>query len=106
LNGDIEIAPACSLAVFVEDLLCPGIGKQALRIRISQPITQAPRVEGMEISLRDATTLVASLPKSSSLNALFAQLELDGIQVRSMRNKVNRLEELFLRLVEKKEGAA
>ncbi len=73
---------------------------------LGAPITQAPRVEGMEISLRDATTLVASLPKSSSLNALFAQLELDGIQVRSMRNKVNRLEELFLRLVEKKEGAA
>jgi len=73
---------------------------------LGAPITQVPRVEGMEISLRDATTLVASLPKSSSLNALFAQLELDGIQVRSMRNKVNRLEELFLRLVEKKEGAA
>lgn len=65
------------------------------------PIEHAPKVEGMEISLRDSTTLLASLPKSHSLNALFARLEADGIEVRSMRNKVNRLEELFLRLVEK-----
>jgi len=73
---------------------------------LGAPITEAPRVEGMQILLRDSTTLIASLPKSRTLNALFAQLERDGIQVKSMRNKVNRLEELFLRLVEKKEEAA
>lgn len=73
---------------------------------LAAPIAAVPEVEGMQIELRDSTTLVASLPKSRSLNALFAQLERDGIQVLSMRNKVNRLEELFLRLVEKKEEAA
>jgi ABC-2 type transport system ATP-binding protein len=73
---------------------------------LGAPITAAPQVEGMQISLRDSTTIIASLPKSRTLNALFAQLERDGIQVKSMRNKVNRLEELFLRLVEKKEDAA
>jgi len=50
--------------------------------------------------------LLASLPKSQSLNVLFRVLEQRGIEVKSMRNKVNRLEELFLRLVEKPEKAA
>lgn len=70
------------------------------------PVSRPPQVEGMQIELRDSTTLLASLPKSHSLNALFRTLERQGIEVRSMRNKVNRLEELFLRLVERKEDAA
>lgn len=73
---------------------------------LCEPVTRAPSVEGMRTELRDSTTLLASLPKSHSLNALFRTLERQGIEVRSMRNKVNRLEELFLRLVEKKEDAA
>jgi len=73
---------------------------------LCDPIDRAPVVDGMQIALRDSTTLLASLPKSHSLNALFARLQADGIEVRSMRNKVNRLEELFLRLVEKKEQVA
>jgi ABC-2 type transport system ATP-binding protein len=68
---------------------------------LGDPIDEAPAVEGMEIELRDPYTLLASVPKSHSLNALFRMLEQRDIQVKSMRNKVNRLEELFLRLVEK-----
>jgi len=68
---------------------------------LGDPVDEAPTVEGMEIELRDPYTLLASVPKSHSLNALFRMLEQRDIQVKSMRNKVNRLEELFLRLVEK-----
>ncbi|MEM7053911.1 MAG: ABC transporter ATP-binding protein [Pseudomonadota bacterium] len=68
---------------------------------LGAPVEYAPQVDGMEIELRDSTTLLASLPKSQSLNALFCTLDHDGIQVKSMRNKANRLEELFLRLVDK-----
>jgi len=73
---------------------------------LAEPIERAPAVEGMETELRDSSTLLASLPKSQSLNALFRTLEARGIEVKSMRNKVNRLEELFLRLVEKKDSEA
>jgi len=73
---------------------------------LAEPLEQAPEFPGVETTLRDPTTLLVSLPKSSSLNALFGWLEQRDIQVRSMRNKVNRLEELFLRLVEKNEGQA
>jgi ABC-2 type transport system ATP-binding protein len=66
---------------------------------LRQPLAHAPQLDGVEIVLRDATTLEASMPKSRSLNRLFRVLEDDGIEVRSMRNKTNRLEELFVRLV-------
>lgn len=73
---------------------------------LAAPLGAPPVVEGMELSLVDPTTLIASLPKSQSLNVLFNRLEAVGIRVKSMRNKANRLEELFLRLVEKNEDAA
>jgi ABC-2 type transport system ATP-binding protein len=38
--------------------------------------------------------------KAEGLNPVFAQLTEQGVQVLSMRNKSNRLEELFVRLVE------
>lgn len=65
------------------------------------PVEQCPRVEGMEITIRDERTLEASLPREKSLNRLFSELERQDIHVLSMRNKSNRLEELFLRLVDK-----
>ena len=66
---------------------------------LRESIEHCPRVEGMEISVRDERTLEASLPKQESLNKLFSELESQGIHVLSMRNKANRLEELFLNLV-------
>jgi ABC-2 type transport system ATP-binding protein len=67
---------------------------------LREPLEQCPRVEGMEITIRDERTLEASLPREKSLNRLFSELERQGIHVLSMRNKANRLEELFLRLVD------
>ena len=67
---------------------------------LREPIHDCPQVEGMEIEVIDHTTIEASLPKQKSLNNLFSELERQGIHVLSMRNKANRLEELFLRLVE------
>lgn len=66
---------------------------------LRDPLKHAPEVDGIEMYLRDATTLEASVPKSRSLNRLFRVLEEQGIEVTSMRNKANRLEELFVKLV-------
>jgi ABC-2 type transport system ATP-binding protein len=68
---------------------------------LRESIKHCPSVDGIEITLRDDNTLEASLPKQKSLNNLFAELEKQGIHVLSMRNKANRLEELFMRLVDK-----
>ena len=48
----------------------------------------------------DPLTLEVTLKKGDSLNDVFAQLNAQNIQVASMRNKANRLEELFLGIVE------
>ena len=68
---------------------------------LQEPLSAIPQVEGMEFKLRDPFTLEASLPKRKSLNTLFSSLDSGGVRVQSMRNKANRLEELFLRLVDK-----
>lgn len=61
-------------------------------------------VPGYTIRQTDASTLEVEVSKEQSINELFVQLAAKGIEVISMRNKVNRLEELFVRLVEKGKG--
>jgi ABC-2 type transport system ATP-binding protein len=60
----------------------------------------APQLSGFSAVLSDNHTLEIEMSKTQSLNDIFAQLSAQGIAVNSMRNKVNRLEELFIRLVD------
>ena len=60
----------------------------------------APIVDGFTLRRIDDHTLEADISKEQNLNELFARLSVLGIEVLSMRNKVNRLEEIFMRLVE------
>jgi ABC-2 type transport system ATP-binding protein len=60
-----------------------------------------PTLEGVRFTLVDDHTLEAEVPKRVDLSAVFAALGAHGVRVRSMRNKANRLEELFMRLVDK-----
>ena len=62
---------------------------------------------GVRFNLIDPMTLEITMDKAHSMNDLFQLLESQNIQVRSMRNKSNRLEELFVKMVEKNlDGAA
>lgn len=64
-------------------------------------LTQAPQIDGFNVVQRDTTTLDVSVRKDQRITSLFIELEKQGITVKSMRNKSNRLEELFLRLVKR-----
>lgn len=64
------------------------------------PLSDLPPLDGYPVRLVDPTTLEVDISKEQSVNDLFCTLQDHGIEVLSMRNKVNRLEELFLRLVE------
>jgi ABC-2 type transport system ATP-binding protein len=64
-------------------------------------LDSAPQLPGFDAKLADAHTLEIEMTKLQSLNDVFALLSARGIAVNSMRNKVNRLEELFMRLVDK-----
>ena len=60
----------------------------------------APQLSGFTAVLSDDHTLEIEMSKTQSLNEIFEQLSAQRIAVNSMRNKVNRLEELFIRLVD------
>ncbi len=62
--------------------------------------TDLPTVDGVKLTRIDEHTLEAEMSRAHDLNSLFAALSARGIMVTSMRNKANRLEELFVRLIE------
>lgn len=64
------------------------------------PGSAVPNVPEFNGRMQDERTLEVDLDKSQSLNSLFEQLSGQQVQVLSMRNKANRLEELFVSLVE------
>lgn len=61
---------------------------------------QQPSLKGFAFRVVDDHTLEVDVEKQEGLNPVFSQLSEQGFQVLSMRNKANRLEELFVRLVE------
>lgn len=58
------------------------------------------QLNGFKWHLQDERTLVVEVNKQQGLNDVFLQLHEQGVKVLSMRNKANRLEELFVTLVE------
>jgi ABC-2 type transport system ATP-binding protein len=83
------------------DSLLRRLHTESFVLSLRAPIDMAPRVAGYELTLIDPQTLEVEVSKDRNLNELFTQLSADGVQVLSMRNKVNRLEEIFMRLVDK-----
>lgn len=75
-------------------------------LNLRSPLRALPSVEGYAVIQVDETTLEVEVNKQQDINALFASLSRAGVQVLSMRNKANRLEELFIKLTERKEGVA
>jgi ABC-2 type transport system ATP-binding protein len=69
-------------------------------LNVRNALAVAPQLEGYITRLVDAHTLEVEVSKDQNLNEVFSRLSALGIEVLSMRNKVNRLEEIFMRLVE------
>src|SRR5579862_9678651 len=80
--------------------LLRGLRIQTFVLNLRNPVAVLPKVEGYTLRLIDDHTLEAEVSKDEGLNGLFSQLADLGLEVLSMRNKVNRLEEVFMRLVE------
>ncbi|MCB1635297.1 MAG: ABC transporter ATP-binding protein [Xanthomonadales bacterium] len=81
--------------------LLAKLDREVFVFDLVEPLAETPSVEGYAITRVDETTLEVDLPRGSALNRLFAGLDRAGVQVASMRNKSNRLEELFVRLTGK-----
>ncbi|NHX34595.1 ABC transporter ATP-binding protein, partial [Escherichia coli] len=55
--------------------------------------------------LIDTSTLEVDVKREQGLNSVFSQFSEQGVQILSMRNKANRLEELFVNLVKRESNA-
>jgi ABC-2 type transport system ATP-binding protein len=74
-------------------------------LNLRRPLDGLPDLPGFALALTDDGSLEVEVSKEQNLNDLFAALSARGIVVVSMRNKANRLEELFMRLVEGRDAA-
>lgn len=90
----------------IEDMgvkqLLSKLDKETIILDLRAPIPRLPQASGCEISALDDTTIEVSYHRNTGLNELFKQISELGGDVISMRNKANRLEELFLDLVKTK----
>ena len=80
--------------------------REVFILNLANPLASAPDLEGFETELVDERELEVDRGPDVTLNDLFAQLNEKGIEVVSLRNKANRLEELFMKLVESKDAGA
>jgi ABC-2 type transport system ATP-binding protein len=84
----------------MKDLL-GSLNVQGFVFDLESPLSEAPSIEGFPLKLEDPLTLIAAVNKDRSINSLFELLSDRGIEVKSMRNEANRLEELFIEMVKK-----
>ncbi len=80
--------------------------REVFVLSLGNPLTKKPELTGFETHLNDPCELEVAIESGHDLNSLFASLSEQDITVVSLRNKANRLEELFLGLVESKQTNA
>ena len=74
-------------------------------LNLRNPVSAIPDLPGYAVAMADDGSLEVEVKKDQNLNDIFAALSARGIEIVSMRNKANRLEELFLRLVDGRDAA-
>lgn len=79
--------------------LLQQLAKETFIFDVSQTLESAPPITGFEAQLLDAHSFEIQVEKGQTLNSIFAELTAQNIQVVSMRNKANRLEEMFVSMV-------
>ena len=82
----------------MKDLL-KSLHHQTFVFNTVEPINFLPSMSPLDVAKIDANTFEVRVTKDKSLNEVFKILSQNGLRVQSMRNKTNRLEELFLDLI-------
>ena len=78
--------------------------REVFVLSLENTIDQAPALDGYKVRLRNNHEIEVEVEKGQGLNNVFRALSDQSLNVASMRTKTNRLEELFIRLVESKSG--
>ncbi|MCW4151711.1 ABC transporter ATP-binding protein [Halomonas sp. 18H] len=88
----------------VRDLLAE-LNTETFLLDLAHPVEQMPEVPGFDIRQVDEAQLSVLVQRGQRLNDVFSGLSEQGIQVMSMRNSANRLEEMFVSMVEEQADA-
>ncbi|WP_444678126.1 ABC transporter ATP-binding protein [Halomonas sp. E19] len=88
----------------VRELLAE-LDTETFLLDLARPVEQAPQVEGFEVHKVETAQLAVVVHRGQRLNDVFAALDEQGIEVVSMRNRANRLEEMFVSMVEQGNAA-
>jgi ABC-2 type transport system ATP-binding protein len=86
--------------------LLSALDAETFVLNLRSPATTLPALDGFVLELVDDSTLEVQISREYSINALFEALSAHGIEVLSMRNKQNRLEKLFLDMLDKRREQA
>ena len=93
--------------IIIEDARMSDVLRKLQRevfvLSLAEALTEAPVLDGFKTRLREDCELEVEKGPDHDLNDLFAALSARDIHVVSLRNKANRLEELFMNLVENKQ---
>lgn len=81
--------------------LLAKLHRETFVLDLPDPLLVEPQLDGYPARLLDGHTLEVQVEKGQGVTGLFQQLATQNIEVQSLRNKTNRLEELFVSLVEK-----
>lgn len=82
------------------------MNSHTLVLDLAHPLAALPHLESFAACRIDDFTLEVEVPRNANINTLFATLSAHDIEVTSLRNKTNRLEELFIDMVSNKADAA
>ena len=83
--------------------LLSRLNKETFIFDLAEPLKKSPLLEGFNINLIDDTTIEIEIDRTRNLNELFNLFAKVNINIKSMRNKRNRLEELFINLLNDKQ---
>lgn len=79
--------------------LLARVNKDYFVLDLAKPLLNVPKIEGYGLQQAGKMRLSASVPKNKNLNGLFQQLTVRDIEIKSLKNKTNRLEQLFMDLI-------
>lgn len=83
--------------------LLARLDRQTYVVELARPVKATPRLLHFDVVVKDENTLEITVKRKQPINTLFAALSAKKIAVRSIREKTNRLEQLFLELTGKAE---
>ncbi len=81
--------------------LLKQLDRETFILDVREELAECPTLEGYPLTLVDGHSIEVDVTKGQSINEIFIELSRQNIHVISMRNKANRLEELFFDMVEK-----